>query len=78
MGGLFRDTKACLIEMTIVERILQVVLQIIAELLEILSIDVEETIAALIDNHQNAQKVIILLNTVNQQINPDEKTKNVA
>ncbi|GHT22278.1 hypothetical protein FACS189430_03810 [Bacteroidia bacterium] len=78
MGGLFRDTKACLIEMTIVERILQVVLQIIAELLEILSIDVEETIAALIDNHQNAQKVIILLNAVNQQINPDEKIKNVA
>lgn len=78
MGGLFRDTQAYLIELTIVERIMQVVLKIIVELLDILCIDVDETIASLIENNQNANKVLILLNAVNKQIKSEAKTDNAA
>jgi hypothetical protein len=69
MGGLFRDTQTFLIEQTIVERIMKVVLKILVDLLEILAIDVDETLAGLFENDRKAQKVIILLKAVNKQIN---------
>ena len=50
MGGLFRDTQNRMVEATLYRRIMQAILSIIVQLLEILSIDADETISLLIED----------------------------
>jgi len=66
LGGLFRNTQKELLEQTLCERIEIVILKIVRELLEILSIDVEETIYSLTSSDKASREIIILLNAVNQ------------
>ena len=65
-GALFRDTKQSMLEQTLCERIEMVVLKILCELLEILSIDVEDTLYRLTSSDKTANEVIVLLNAINQ------------
>jgi hypothetical protein len=48
MGELFRDNQTDMLEKTLCERIALVFIKIVAALLEILSIDVEESITRII------------------------------
>ena len=66
MGELFRDTQKELQEKTLYERIEMMILKIISELLEILSIDVEDTIYRLISSEKATEEVIVMLIAVNQ------------
>ena len=66
MGGLFRHTQMQLIEKTLYQRIMQTILQIIDQLLEIICIDIDQTISDLICDDGRNEQVINLLNAVNQ------------
>jgi hypothetical protein len=66
MGALFRDTQKEMLEKTLYERIEVVILKILGDLLETLSIDVEETLYRLTSSEKAAKEIIIMLNAVNQ------------
>jgi hypothetical protein len=66
IGTLFRNTKYEMLEKTILERIEIVILKILHELLEILCIDVEETMYNLTSSNKASEKIMILLSAVNQ------------
>ena len=66
LGALFRDTQKELLEKTLCERIEMVILKILNDLLEILSINVEETLHYLMSSEKANSKIIILLNAVSQ------------
>ena len=66
LGGLFRDTQKEMIEKTLCERIEMVILRILRDLLEILCIDVEETLYRLTSSDKATKEIIVLLNAVNQ------------
>ena len=66
LGELFRDTQKELIEKTLCERIELVILKILAELLEIFSIDVEETLYRLTSSEKVTKDVLVMLSAVNQ------------
>jgi len=73
LGALFRDTQKDMLEKTLYERIELVILKILCELLEILSIDIEETLYLLTSSDKAAKEVIVMLNAVNQfNNNPDK------
>jgi hypothetical protein len=66
LGALFRDTQQEMLEKTLCERIEKVFLKILCDLLEILSINVEETLYRLTSSDKAAREIIILLNALNQ------------
>ena len=66
MGGLFRDVQDQMIYDTLYERIMTVILEIIVHLLELLSIDLDETIKRMIGCDEKSKQVINLLNAANQ------------
>ena len=66
MGGLFRETQQELLEKTLCQRIELVILKILRDLLEFLSIDVEHTLYLLTSSGKASREVIVLLNAVNQ------------
>ena len=66
MGGLFRHTQMQLIKATLYQRIMQTILQIIDQLLEIICIDIDQTISDLICDDSRNKQVINRLNAVNQ------------
>lgn len=66
LGALFRNTQQEILEKTLCERIAIVVIKIVADLLEIFSLDVEESISRIISSKQGDRSVIILLNAINQ------------
>jgi len=78
LGGLFRDTQKEMLEKTLCERIEMVILKILRDLLEILSIDVEETLYRLTSSDKVAGEVIILLNAVSQLDSSIEKSHQAA
>ena len=65
LGALFRDTQKEMLEKTLCERIEMVILKILRDLLEILCIDVEQTLYQLTSSDKVAKEVITLLNAVN-------------
>jgi hypothetical protein len=65
MGGLFRYNQTDMLEKTLCERITAVFIKIVAHLLEILSIDVEESIARIIACKEADKSLSVLLNAVN-------------
>lgn len=66
MGALFRETQSLLLEATIYERILQLFLKIVGQLLDILCIDVHETIDTIINNDKATKDILFLLNAITQ------------
>jgi hypothetical protein len=66
LGALFRDTQKEMLEKTLCERIEMVILKILRDLLEILCIDVEETLYQLLSSEKASKEIIFLLNAVNQ------------
>ena len=78
MGALFRDTQKELLEKTLCERIEIVILKILRDLLEILSIDVEDTLYSLMSSDKASNDIIVLLNAVNQINTNIEDSQNVA
>jgi len=78
LGALFRDTQKEMLEKTLCERIEMVILKILRDLLEILSIDVEQTLYLLTSSDKASKEIIILLNAVNQLDNSCEKSSCVT
>jgi hypothetical protein len=66
LGGLFRNTQKEMLKKTLCERIALVFIKIVSELLEILCIDVEESIRLIIASKNTDRGVMILLNAINQ------------
>jgi len=78
LGGLFRNTQKELLEKTLCERIETVILKILRDLLEILSVDVEETLYRLTSSDKTSREIIILLNAINQSDSGHEKLPGAA
>jgi hypothetical protein len=78
MGALFRDTQKELLEKTLCERIEMVILKILCDLLEILSIDVEQTLYRLTSSDKASREILVLLNAVNQLDSGFEKSSDAA
>jgi hypothetical protein len=77
LGALFRDTQIEMLEKTLCQRIEMVILKILRDLLEIFSIDVEQTLYRLTSSEKIDKKIIILLNAVNQLDNEFVKSNYV-
>jgi hypothetical protein len=73
LGALFRHTQKEMLEKTLYERIEVMILKILGELLDTLSIDVEETLYRLTSSEKAANEIIIMLNAVNQFNNNREE-----
>jgi hypothetical protein len=77
-GALFRDTQREMLEKTLYQRIEMVILKILRDLLEILSIDVDETIRRLMSSDKAVREIIALLNAVNQSDSDFGESNKVA
>jgi len=60
IGGAFKNSKQALLESTLVERILEIFLQIMKELVELLELDYEVIIEKLLHKESSARIVAIL------------------
>ena len=69
IGSLFRANKQDMLERTIYERIMDVILSLIMQLLEIMAIDIDETIRLIAGSDEECRKIVIMLNAVNQHPN---------
>jgi len=78
MGALFRDTQKEILEKTLCERIEMVILKILRELLEDLSIDVEQTLYLMMSSGKVSQGVIKMLSAINQTDSNLEEIINTA
>jgi hypothetical protein len=78
LGVLFRDTQKEMLEKTLCERIEMVILKILSDLLEILCIDVEETLHQLLSSDKASKEILLLLNAVNQMDENFEKISYAA
>jgi hypothetical protein len=79
IGELYREAKSELLEATIYEKILCLFVEIVRHLLEILCVDVNETMMKITasNDNTNANKILLLLNAINHINTPDKKIKNV-
>lgn len=66
MGGLFRESQQQLLELTLWDRILKIFIRMLRELLEILSIDIEETIGKITSCDKSATQVLAMLEAIKQ------------
>ncbi|MDR1129486.1 MAG: transposase [Prevotellaceae bacterium] len=64
LGEIFRHTQTEMLERTLCERILDVFLKILEQLLEILSIDVDEAVQKIMTDDNAAERILCLLNAV--------------
>ena len=67
MGGLFRSVQNQMIQDMLHQRIMDAIIEVIIELLEFLSIDVEQTMEQLISSNENPEKMKNPLMAVNQR-----------
>ena len=77
IGELFRENKQEMLERTICERIMEVVLTLIMQLLEFMAIDIDETLRLIVGSDGECEKVIVMLDAVNQH-HGGSLTKNKA
>jgi len=77
MGGLFRETQAKLLEATIYERVLCLFLEIMEKLLDILCIDIEETMNKIVADDTMANEIMFLLDAIYQRHNSLAKDEGV-
>lgn len=66
IGGLFETNRSRMLEKTMAERIMAVVLEIIILLLEFIALDVEDTMRLIVGSEYECEKLTILLNAVCQ------------
>ena len=66
IGSLFRANKQDMLERTICERIMEVILSLIMQLLEFMAIDIDETMRLIAGSDEECRKIAIMLNAVNQ------------
>ena len=66
LGALFRNTQSQMLEKTLCQKIEVVFLRILHDLLELLCIDVEQTLYHLTSSEKTANELIILLSAINQ------------
>ena len=66
IGGAFKNSKQALLESTLVERILEIFLQIMKELVELLELDYELIIEKLL-HKDSSEKIVAILNALRQQ-----------
>ena len=78
IGGLFRETQQHLIELTLWERILEIFIKMLRQLLEILNIDIEETMEKLIQNDEASKRLLAMLNALNEWDKGEFETKTAA
>ncbi len=77
IGSLFRANKQDMLERTICERIMEVILTLIMQLLEFMAIDIDETMRLIAGNDEECEKIAIMLNAVNHH-SKQSLTKNKA
>lgn len=77
IGSLFRANKQDMLERTICERIMEVILSLIMQLLEFMAIDIDETMRLIAGNDEECGKIAIMLNAVNHH-SKQALTKNKA
>ena len=65
MGELFRESQQHLLELTLWERILKVFIKMLQELMEILSIDIEETIEKIMQSDRAGKQLLSMLTALN-------------
>jgi hypothetical protein len=78
MGELFRESQQHLLELTLWERILKVFIKMLKQLLEILSIDIEETIERIMQNDQASKQLLTMLNRLKDEDDNDGYNTSVA
>jgi hypothetical protein len=78
IGGIYREAKAELLEATVYEKILRLFVEIVGQLLEILCIDVNETMMKITASDNNGNKILLLLNAINHMNSIDQKIKKVV
>lgn len=79
MGELFRETQQDLLELTLWERILKVFIKMLRQLMEILSIDIEETIEKIMTNDKTGKQLMAMLKALEEhEDNCKYKLKNAA
>jgi hypothetical protein len=78
LGALFRDTQKEWLEKTLCERIEVVILKILSDLLEIISVDVEETLYRLTSSEKTNKEILVLLNAINQFNSGSDETSDAS
>lgn len=79
MGALFRESQQYLLELTLWERILKVFIKLLQQLLEIVSLDVEETIEKIMTSQKAGQQLLAMLKALKEiEDNPEYKSKTPA
>ena len=79
MGELFRESQQYLLELTLWERILKVFIKMLQQLLEIVSLDVEETIEKIMKSQKAGQQLLAMLAVLKDfDDNPGYKSKTAA
>ena len=76
IGGVFRNSKQAMLELTLYDRIFEVFLKIMKDLVDLLEIEYEVIIEKLLTKDSSAQ-IIAILNSIKVD-NPDEISKNAA
>ncbi len=71
MGGLFREMQQKLLELTLWERLLRAFVQMISGLLDVLNIDVEETMSRLMQQDNISRKLMTILSVLDQYSDND-------
>lgn len=65
MGELFRESQQHLLELTLWERILKVFIRMLQQLLEILSIDIEESLEKIMQSEKTGKQLLAMLTALN-------------
>ena len=67
MGNLFRATQKHLLELTLLERLIKILLELITLLLEVLDVDIEDIMSKLTGNDDASRKLIGILAMLSKQ-----------
>jgi hypothetical protein len=69
MGALFRETQQLILELTLFERILKTFLKMLQQLLELIGIDIEETMEKILHDEKTNRHIAIMLNALQESSN---------
>lgn len=78
MGGLFRQIQQGLLEMTLWERLIRAFIQMVIHLLELLSIDIEDTMRKVLQLSYNDTKFTAIMSLLEKCSHKPEKTDNLG
>lgn len=78
MGELFRESQQHLLELTLWDRILRIFIKMLQQLLEILSLDIDETIEQIMQNDQAGKQLLAILSMLREPDDNDQYKSNIA